>query len=157
MKVSAVMTRDVGTCVRDQTLNEAVRIMLERDCGVVPILDRRGSRTLAGMVTDRDICIAAYTTGRMLGEISVGEVMAKTVVSCRSTDEIDAAEQTMQQAQVHRLPVVDASGQLIGMLSLADIARATARGQESGVTPVEIGETVTAIRRPRALPAAEAT
>ena len=54
--------------------------------------------------------------------------MSKTVMSCRASDEVGTAERAMQQAQVHRLPVVDEAGQLVGVLALADIARASARG-----------------------------
>jgi CBS domain-containing protein len=153
MKVSSMMTSDVGTCVQDETLDKAAKIMLERDCGVVPIVEGRDSDRLAGIVTDRDICMAACTTGRMLGQISIDEAMTKNVTSCRASDEMDAAEQLMQQAQVHRLPVLDDSNRLVGMLSIADLARASSRGAKAGVTPVEIGETITAIRRPRSLEA----
>jgi len=116
----------------------------------VPVLERRGDQKLAGVLMDRDICIAAYTTGQALKQIPIQQVMAKGVVCCRASDEVDAAERAMRQAQVHRLPVVDASDQLVGMLSLADIARASARGHQAGVTSIELGETVAAIRRPRA-------
>ena len=71
--------------------------------------------------------------------------MAKRVVSCRASDDVRAAEEAMRQAQVHRLPVTDASEHLVGVLSLADIARATARGRPAEVTPVEVGETLAAI------------
>ena len=156
MKVDLVMSVDVGRCLPSDSLNEAARIMWERDCGIVPIVESRESGRLVGVVTDRDICVAAYTKGRPLTAISIAEVMAKRVVSCRASDELRAAEQAMCQAQVHRLPVIDASGQLVGVLSLADIARATARGRPPEVTPVEVGETVAAIRRSRAVSAAPA-
>jgi CBS domain-containing protein len=157
MKVSAVMTKDVGTCVQDETLDKAARIMLERDCGVVPIVVDRGSRKLAGIVTDRDICMAACTTGRMLGQIPLDEAMTRNVTSCRASDETDAAERLMQQAQVHRLPVLDDSNRLVGVLAIADLVRAGARGSREGVMPIEVGETIAAIRRPRSLEAARAT
>ena len=156
MKVEAVMSKDVARCLPSETLNEAARIMWERDCGIVPVVESRDAGRVVGVVTDRDICVSAYTTGRRLAEIPVAEVMAKRVVSCRSSDELMAAEQLMRQAQVHRLPVVDASDQLVGVLSLADIARATVRGKQAEVTPVEVGETLAAIRRSRALAAAPA-
>ena len=151
MKVENVMTRDVGTCARQQSLNDAARIMWERDCGIVPIVESDAEGRLVGVVTDRDICIAAYTKGLSLRQIPIGEVMSKKVTSCRASEDIGAAERTMQQAQVHRLPVVDDGGRLQGMLSLADIARATARNMREKVSPSEVGETIVAIRRPRSL------
>jgi CBS domain-containing protein len=156
MEVRSVMTKDVATCVKDETLNQAVRIMLERDCGVVPILENRGGRKVAGVLTDRDVCIAAHTKGQSLEQIPIGDVMARRVVSCLASDELESAEQTMKQAQVHRLPVLDEYGQLVGMLSIGDIARATARGAQGNVTPIEVGETIAAIRQPRALEAGQA-
>jgi CBS domain-containing protein len=154
MKVESVMSKDVAWCKPSQTLNDAARIMWERDCGIVPIVEGPGG--VVGVITDRDICVAAYTKGRLLTEIPIAEAMAKRVVSCRAADELKAAEQVMRQAQVYRLPVIDASEQLVGMLSLADIARATARGKPADVTPFEVGETLAAIRRSRALAAVSA-
>ena len=151
MKVESVMSVDVGRCLPSETLNEAARIMWERDCGIVPIVESREAGRLVGVVTDRDICVAAYIKGQPLGAIPISAVMAKRVVSCRASDEVKAAEQLMRRAQVHRLPVIDASEQLVGVLSLADIARATGRGMPADVSPVEVGETLAAIRRSRAL------
>jgi len=151
MKVEGVMSKSVGMCGQHQSLNDAARIMWERDCGIVPIVASDEDGRVVGMVTDRDICIAAYTKGRRLQDIPIADVMSKKVVSCRASDELGAAERTMQQAQVHRLPVVDDGGRLLGVLSLADIARATARGARDKVSAGEVGETLAAIRRSRAL------
>jgi CBS domain-containing protein len=156
MKVESVMSVDVGCCLPSETLNEAARIMWERDCGIVPIVASGEAGRLVGVVTDRDICVAAYMKGQPLGAIPIGAVMAKRVVSCRASDEVKAAEQLMRRAQVHRLPVIDASEQLVGILSQADIARATGRGLPADVSPVEVGETLAAIRRSRALAVASA-
>ncbi len=156
MKVDSVMSKDVGRCLPSDSLNEAARIMWERDCGIVPIVESPESGRLVGVVTDRDICVAAYTKGCALTAIPIAEVMAKRVVSCRASDELRAAEEAMRQAQVHRLPVVNSSDHLVGVLSLADIARATARGKPADVTPVEVGETLAAIRRSRAISASPA-
>jgi CBS domain-containing protein len=157
MKVAEVMTRSVATCYARETLNDAARIMWERDCGVVPIVSD-ADRRVVGVITDRDICIAAYTQGRPLVQIRIGEVMSPRITTCRADDEISAVEQSMQQAQVHRLPVLDDGGKLVGIVSLADLTRASAgrntRAAEGKVTPLDIGETVTAIRKPRQLEAA---
>jgi CBS domain-containing protein len=149
MKIESVMSKDIGTCTPAQSLNDAAQIMWERDCGIVPIVGHDGDRRLLGVITDRDIAIAAYTKGRRLSEIGIGDVMTKAVISCRSTDSVDDAERAMRQAQVHRLPVVDEAGAVVGVLSLADIACATHKGIEK-VSPRDLGETVAAIRRPRA-------
>ena len=149
MKVESVMSKNIGTCSPQQSLNDAARIMWERDCGIVPVIAGEGNGRIMGVITDRDVAIAAYTKGRRLSEIGIGDVMSKTVASCRPSDSLAEAERKMQDAQVHRLPVVDEVGALLGVLSLADIARAT-RGPEK-IRPSEVGETLAAIRRPRAL------
>jgi CBS domain-containing protein len=153
------MTKDVATCGPDDSLNRAAQLMWERDCGFVPVVESAERRRVVGVVTDRDACMAAYTRGRPMAEIRVGDVMSTGVCACRASEDLAAAEETMREAQVHRLPVVDDSDQLLGVISLADIAREAARqiGTKSReVTPAEVGETVTRIRQPRMIAAARA-
>lgn len=159
MKVQQLMTKAASCCLPDDTANAAARIMWERDCGFVPVVESRESQRVAGVVTDRDICIAAYTKNRPLDQIHLHELMSTDVRTCRASDDVGEAERTMQSAQLHRLPVIDDSGQLLGVLSLADVAREAAR--ESGarkqeVTAREIGETIAAISRPREIAPASA-
>jgi CBS domain-containing protein len=159
MKVEKLMTKDVGTCGPGDTLNDAARIMWERDCGFVPIAQTDGSGRVLGILTDRDICIAAYTRGKPLKEIRVGEVMSTEIQSCGPGDDLAAAEATMRRSKIHRLPVVDDAGRLLGVISLADIAREAAReagSRRREVTAAEIGETLAAIREPRSIGASSA-
>ena len=152
MNVEQIMSKDVATCGPDDTLNEAARLMWERDCGFVPIAEPGPNRRLVGVVTDRDVCMAAYTRGRALGEIRIGDVMSTGIRSSKPADDLAAAEATMRGSQVHRLPVVDDADQLLGVISLADIAREAARevgSKRPEVTIAEIGETLAAIRQPR--------
>jgi CBS domain-containing protein len=122
MKVASVMTKAVHTCRPDQDLNCAARIMWEADCGFVPVLDATGR--VAGVVTDRDVCMAAYTRGLPLASVRVNEVMAKSVVTCSPEDDLAGVHSLMRRWRVRRLPVVDTSGKLAGILSLNDLARA---------------------------------
>jgi CBS domain-containing protein len=159
MKIADVMTKDVATCVPEQSVNDAARIMWERDCGVVPVVLSREDRSIVGVITDRDICIAAYTKGRPLEQIAIGEVMATKVASCATGDDVSAAEEIMRSSQVHRLPVLDDGGALAGIVSLSDLARASARRVRSGraeVSSSEVGETLAAIRQTRQLEATPA-
>jgi len=152
MKVEQLMTKGVSTCAPDDTLNQAARIMWERDCGIVPIVENAATGRVVGIVTDRDACMAAYTRGQPLSQIRVGDVMSTGVASCRALEDVREAEQTMRRAHVHRLPVVDEANQLLGVISLADIAREATReagARRPEVTAVEIGETLAAIREPR--------
>jgi len=79
MKAEKIMTREVASCRPDDTLNDAARIMWERDCGFVPVTAEDSGGRVVGIVTDRDLCMAAYTRGQRLADIRVGEVMSTGV------------------------------------------------------------------------------
>jgi len=155
MKVEQLMSREVGTCHPDDTLNDAARVMWECDCGGVPVVAADGTRRVVGMLTDRDVCMAAYFQGRGLGQIRVSETMSTCVHACRPGDALREAEALMRSAQVHRLPVVDEAGALLGILSLADLAGEAARevaaqgAKRPRVRSAEVGETLAEICRPR--------
>jgi len=120
MKVKEVMTTNVKHCRIGTNLATAAKIMWEEDCGAVPITDERDR--VVGVITDRDICIAAATRGRTEGEIPVQDVISKALYSCAPGDDVRAALETMKTRKVRRLPVVDQSGRLAGIVSIHDIA-----------------------------------
>jgi CBS-domain-containing membrane protein len=162
MRIEQLMQKEVGTVTSEQTLNDAARILWERDCGSVPVLSEDGSRRVLGMLTDRDICMAAYTQGRLLREIPVRAAMSASAMTCRPDDTVEDAEATLRRAQVRRLPVVDDAEQLAGIVSLSDLARAAerCRGQKKpAIDEAEVSATLAAICAPReggAPPAAKA-
>lgn len=119
MKVRQLMNQPAITCSAVDTLDRAAGLMWEHDCGSLPVID--GDRRVVGMITDRDICMAAYTKGQPLGEIEVGPVMAKQVHCARPDDDVKRAEKTMRRHQVRRVPVVETDGRVIGVLSLNDL------------------------------------
>jgi len=133
MKVEQIMTRDVSTCRPQDSLSVAARMMWDHDCGCVPVVE---GESVVGMITDRDVCMAAYTQGRSLGSIPVASAMSKQLHSCRSDESIMVAERTLRLHRVRRLPVVDADGRLVGILSLNDIAREAAREHDPIVREV---------------------
>ncbi len=157
MNVGELMTRGVRSCHADDTLNSAAQIMWENDCGCVPVVDEE--HRVVGILTDRDVCMAAYTQGGPLGALHVGSAMSKEVFSCTTADTLAAAEEAMRTHRVRRLPVVDGRGHLVGIISLNDIARAAARRRRArnDVTPNEIGLTLAAICAPHPQPSAAAT
>jgi len=152
MKVEKLMHGDVGACHANDKGSLAARIMWERDCGCVPVLDE--SSYVVGMVTDRDLCMASYTQGKSLQDIRVRTAMSKELWSCRLNDDLSDAERTMREHQVRRLPVIDARGDLKGILSLSDIAREAAREardrpKQIEVSYTDVAETLGAINVPR--------
>jgi CBS domain-containing protein len=149
MKVEQIMRRDVATCGPQDSLNVVAGIMWDRDCGCVPVVD---GGSVVGMITDRDVCMAAYTQGRPLGSIRVSSAMSKHVHACRSDESVMAAEQTLRLHRIRRLPVVDAEGRLVGILALNDIAREAAREHDPivrEVSPEGLTETFAEICEPR--------
>ncbi len=123
MKIEQLMTKDVRSCTPESSLNEVARIMWEHDCGCVPVVTADQSGRVVGILTDRDVCMAAYTRGRRLVDIAVSEVMSDEVVTCAGAASLDEAEALMRGARVRRLPVVDEAGQLLGLLSFTDVLR----------------------------------
>jgi CBS domain-containing protein len=146
MKIKDLMSQPVVTCPTQCTLDQAARLMWEFDCGIIPVVNDAGR--LAGVVTDRDICMAAYTQGKPLREIAVETALATPVVAVFGNDSIDAAEELLRANQIHRLPVLDQDSRPIGLLSVNDLARAAARAGNSSVDR-ELVATVAAICQPR--------
>jgi CBS domain-containing protein len=120
MLVCEIMTSDVSTCRPTDSLARAAQIMWDRDCGVVPVVNDEGM--CIGMVTDRDICFAAFFQDELPKNIQVRGAMSESVTSCYEDDSIETAEQLMCKALVRRLPVIDDDGVLRGIISLNDIA-----------------------------------
>lgn len=150
MNVEQLMQRTVQTCRAHDTLNDAARLMWEHDCGCVPVVDDDGKAI--GMLTDRDICIAAYTRGQPLWEVPVVAAMATAPRTCRTGDSVQSAESIMRADQLRRLPVVDRSDRVVGILSLNDVARQAAREAgraERSIAPEEVAGTLGAICTPR--------
>jgi CBS domain-containing protein len=122
MKVRELMTTAVHTCQPDADLGAVAVMMWDHDCGFVPVIDASG--TVAGLVTDRDICMAAATRGLAPNRISAAQAMSRTVHACLPDDSLPDALTVMKKFKVRRLPVIDAQGLLKGVISLNDITRA---------------------------------
>ena len=146
MRVREIMSSPVVTCSEGSRLNDVARAMWERDCGSIPVVDTDGR--LRGIVTDRDICMAAYTQGKPIQEIPVTSVMAAHVLVCHVDDSLEMAEQLMREGQVRRIPVIDNDGRPAGIVSLNDVTRAAADQRRSTVDR-EVVETMAAVGEPR--------
>jgi CBS domain-containing protein len=147
MKVKDVMTKDVKICGLDSNLSEIAREMWMRDCGVIPVLEKG---EVIGVITDRDICIAAGCKNRPPTEITVGDVMTRKIYSCPPETDVRDALKTMREKKVRRLPVIDAKGKLCGILSLNDVAiKARKVANSAELSAEDIENTLEAICRHR--------
>jgi CBS domain-containing protein len=126
--------------------------MWDHDVGVIPVCSAEdGGRRVVGIITDRDIAMCALFRGKALHEIQVQEGMTRELQVAHPRDSSSDAEQIMRRAQVRRLPVVDQSGSLVGIVSLADLSRQAAREPSSRTRDVsnsEVGDTLAAIVEP---------
>lgn len=120
MKAKEIMTKDVATCREDQTFSDAARMMRERDCGSIPITDSSGA--LKGIVTDRDLLLAAQEANRPLSELPLSFLPAGTLRTVDEDTQIETVAATMAEHQVRRLPVLDSSRKVVGIVSLNDLA-----------------------------------
>jgi CBS domain-containing protein len=156
MNVSDLMTKTVKSCGTDDNLQRAAQIMWENDCGAVPVID--GDGRVVGMITDRDICMAAYTQGQPLWNIPVSSAMADQVHMVRESDSLDVVETLMRNVRVRRAPVVDADGRLRGIVSMNDLARHARRSSDrkaDGLSSDSVVQTLAAICAPHAAPGAK--
>ena len=148
MNIDEFMTRDVRTCGPSDTLDRAARAMWERDCGVLPVVD--AERRVIGMITDRDVCMAAYLQGLPLDRILVSSVASHAVAAAYVGESTDAALAKMRQHRVKRLPVLDPEGKIAGVVSLGDLARHHRGGWgRDAACGEDIARTVEAIAEPR--------
>lgn len=152
MRIDAIMSRSVATCAPGDSLDHAARLMWQQDCGCLPVCVDEGRR-LAGIITDRDICMSALFSGKALHELQVESAMAHEVQSCSADETVVEAQRRMADLRVRRLPVLAADGTLAGLISLADLAREAARQQCSAhhdISCSEVCSTLAAICAPAA-------
>ena len=140
MKVKNLMTPEPRTCTRETNLAEAAALMLDADCGILPVVDSEGK--LVGVVTDRDMYIALATRNRLASQVAVGEVARSHAFTCGPDDDVQAALATMKEHHVRRLPVEGFAGTVAGIVSMNDILLAAGK---RGVRNVEIVDTLQAI------------
>jgi CBS domain-containing protein len=117
MKVKEIMTEAPATCSPDTTLDKIAKLMIERNCGEIPVSE---GPQLVGVITDRDIACRGFTGERNPLDITAREIMTKDVITVSERDDVDVALKLMQDRQVRRLPVVH-DGNIIGIVSVADL------------------------------------
>jgi CBS domain-containing protein len=146
MRIRDLMSQPVVTCPSECTADVPARLMWEFDCGVIPLVDQEGRVT--GIVTDRDLCMAALMQGKPLYEIACDSVMTRDVICCSPEESIEAAELQMRDGRVRRVPVVDEDGHPVGLVSMNDLAR-LASGTKRSVVDRELVRTLAAVSQPR--------
>jgi len=142
MKVKEIMTPNAKAIWLTESLSDAAHLMWENDCGVLPII--KDGRKVIGMITDRDICMAVAMRDTNPSSVSVEEVMTGQVYSVNPEDDIEQALTAMQEHKIRRLPVVNAEGELEGILSMNDVVL-NAKGKGDSIASGEVVKTYQAI------------
>jgi CBS domain-containing protein len=140
VKVHEIMTGEPRTCSLSTNLSEAAALMLDGDCGILPVVE--GGK-LFGVVTDRDLFIALATRNARAADVAVGEVVQTPVYSCSPDDDVQVALETMKRHRVRRLPVEGFGGTLTGIVSMNDIILAS--GPKKPVRDAEVVSTLQTI------------
>ena len=138
-KVSQAMHSGVEWVAPDTSLSEVAKLMKTKDIGSVPVGD---NDRLVGMVTDRDIALRGFETGKNAAALTAGDIMTKPIIYCRADDAIEDALRIMESRQIRRLPVLNRDKRLVGIIAIADLA--------TNEDPELVGEAVSGISEPAA-------
>lgn len=133
MKVSEIMTARPVCCTLETQLQEVARLMLEKDCGEIPVVESHEKLRPIGVITDRDIVCRSLAVGKDPFDLRAEDVMTKTVITVTPDTTLDEVCQIMEENQIRRVPVVDQNGEICGMLTQADIARHLSEGKAAEV------------------------
>ena len=144
MKAKELMTPSPCCTSTQDTARDVARLMRDNDCGAIPVVDENG--TIVGMITDRDLAIRALAEGKT-ADSKVGELMTASPCCASVEDSLRDVQRLMSENQVRRIPIVDAKGKCVGIISQADLARAAERDK---VTEHEVALVVEAISEPSA-------
>ena len=144
MKAKELMTPSPCTASTQDSARDVAKLMRDNDCGAIPVVDENNA--VVGMITDRDLAIRALAEGKN-ADSKVGELMTASPCCGSEDDSIRDIERLMTSNQVRRIPIVDAKGKCVGIISQADLARAAERDK---VTEHEVALVVEAISEPSA-------
>lgn len=122
MQIREIMTREPACCSPEARIQDVARMMVQHDCGEIPVVESDRSKRPIGVVTDRDIAIRVVAEGRDPSRITARDCMSSPVFTVTPDTELESACQVLEQHQVRRVPVVDERGEICGVLSQADIA-----------------------------------
>ncbi|HLA80710.1 MAG TPA: CBS domain-containing protein [Thermoleophilia bacterium] len=121
-KCSEVMTMNPACCLPNDTVAKVAQMMRSKDIGPVPVVENEQTRSLVGIVTDRDLALKVVAEGRDAKTTTAAEVMTRKVVTCHAEDDLQKALDAMSEHQLRRIPVVDNDLRIIGIIAQADVA-----------------------------------
>ena len=142
MQVKDVMTPSPECCTAETGLQEVAQMMVDCDCGCIPVVDDHNSKMPVGMITDRDITCRVVAQGKNPLDLTAGDAMTSTVVSVTPTTSLEECLNLMEESQIRRIAVVDDGGIICGIVSQADVAR-NADGAKTAEVVQEVSRSAT--------------
>lgn len=131
-KCRDLMTKDPVCCLDSDSVRKAAQLMLQYDVGMMAVVGDPVRKRLIGVVTDRDLALRVVSEERDPASTKVGEVMSKPVISCSPDDHYQVALDVMERQQIRRVPVLDDSGRIVGIISQSDVALRLRDGKKTG-------------------------
>ena len=151
VKIKQVMTKDPTCCVPSDSAQLAAKVMRDEDTGIVPVIENEESRTIVGVVTDRDLCMNIVADGRDPRTTPVHECMTTKVVHCSPQDSVERTTALMRENRIRRIAVVDEERRLVGIVSMADVVgRANVKTTETHETLKTVSAPTGEPSKPRA-------
>ncbi len=133
MKVQEIMTSNPVCCTPDTQLEAVARLMVQHDCGEIPVVESKDTMRLVGVITDRDIVCRTVAQGKNPLNVAAGECMSTPCVTVTPEMSIEDCCQVMEEYRIRRVPVVDQNACCCGMVAQADIAQRAQTGQTAEV------------------------
>lgn len=140
MLVRDIMTPDPVACIPGDRVTTASKIMVDRDCGAVPVVDPQQCRRVIGILTDRDIVCRVVAREKNPIITGVRDCMTSSVWTVRPNDTVDEVVRLMEEKKIRRVPVVEDGGILVGIVATADLARMLEDDQVLGEVLEEVSE-----------------
>jgi CBS domain-containing protein len=128
MKVKEVMTADPACCISETALQEVAQMMIDHDCGEIPVVESKETKLPIGVITDRDIVCRTIARGLNPLDLTVADCMTKPCVTVTPDMSVEECSRIMEENKIRRVPVVDAGGCCCGIVALADIALRAQKG-----------------------------
>ena len=144
MKVKDIMTPDPACCTASSSLQEAAQMMVDYDCGEIPVVDNFDNYTPVGVVTDRDMVCRSIAKGLNPLELQVSDCMSTPLVSVTPEHSLDDCYRLLEENQIRRVPVVDEAGRICGIVALADIAERVSKADSGEVLQQVSAQTTSA-------------
>jgi CBS domain-containing protein len=128
MQVKEVMTADPACCISETALQEVAQMMIDHDCGEIPVVESKETKLPIGVITDRDIVCRTIARGLNPLDLTVADCMTKPCVTVTPDMSVEECSRIMEENKIRRVPVVDAGGCCCGIVALADIALRAQKG-----------------------------